>query len=55
MRDKTATLSLDGADSAYLLSGDKVRVTKSKYTTELVRVNNRSFYEIVSQKLDTGE
>lgn len=55
MRDKTATLSLDGADSADLLSGDKVRVTKSKYITELVRVQNRSFYEIVSQKLDTGE
>lgn len=55
MRDKIATLSLDGADSADLLSGDKVRITKSKYTTELVRVQNRSFYEIVSQKLDTGE
>jgi len=55
MRDKIATLSLDGADSADLLSGDKVRITKSKYTTELVRVQNRSFYEIVSQKLDTGD
>jgi len=55
MRDKTAVLSLDGADSADLLSGDKVRITKSQYRTLLVRVQNRSFYEIVSQKLDTGD
>jgi NAD+ kinase len=55
MNDKVAVLSLDGADSALLLSGDKVKVTKSKYFTDLVRVNNRSFYEIVSQKLDTND
>jgi len=48
-------LSLDGVDSLALHGGDKVRVRKSEYFTDLVRVNNRSFYEIVSQKLDAND
>jgi NAD+ kinase len=49
--EKTSYLSLDGPELAQLKSGDKVKITKSVYKTQLVRVLNRSFYEIVNQKL----
>ncbi len=51
LNEKSAYLSLDGPESAELKSGDKVKVTKSDYKTRLVRVLNRSFYEIVNHKL----
>lgn len=51
LNDKSAYLSLDGPESAELKSGDKVKIVKSDYKTQLVRVLNRSFYEIVNHKL----
>lgn len=55
LSEKAALLSLDGSESAELISGDKIKITKSEYRTQLVRVLNRSFYEIVNQKLGTRD
>ncbi len=54
LSEKSAFLSLDGPETAELISGDRVKITKSEYKTRLVRVLNRSFYEIVNQKLGAG-
>jgi len=48
---KTAYLSVDGGKAFKLFSGDMVEVTKSKHHTHLIRLSNRSFYEVVNQKL----
>ena len=52
---KTVFLSLDGAESMELSDGDVIKISKSEYKTKLVRVLNRSFYEIVNQKLSSSE
>ncbi len=51
LHGKTAFLSLDGTESIKLSGGDSIKITKSDHKTKLVRVLNRSFYEIVNQKL----
>lgn len=48
---KTAYVSIDGEDPVYLQSGDRILVTKSPVVTELIKLNDRSFYEKVSKKL----
>jgi NAD+ kinase len=48
---KTAYLSVDGGKAFKLFSGDTVEVTRSKHQTRLIRLSDRSFYEIVNQKL----
>jgi NAD+ kinase len=50
---RAASLYIDGDRSVDLTCGDRIHITKSKYTTKLVRVINRSFYEIVNKKLNT--
>jgi NAD+ kinase len=51
LRDKAAFLSVDGADSAVLMQEDVITVTRSTYCAVLVRVLNKSFYDIISLKL----
>ena len=48
---RAANLSIDGSVEMKLSYGDLVRVKKSQYSTKLVRVLNRSFYEVVNRKL----
>ena len=48
---KSAYLSVDGSASVSLESGDIICVKKSAHVTKLVRVSDRSFYKIVSEKL----
>lgn len=48
---RAANLSIDGSVEVELSRGDLVKVKKSKYTTKLVRILNRSFYEVVNRKL----
>ena len=48
---KTAFLSVDGVNSLELHSGDIVKASKSAYVVELIRVKDRNFYDIVSEKL----
>ena len=44
-------LSVDGGKAVRLASGDKVEITRSVRTTTLIRLSERSFYQIMRQKL----
>lgn len=48
---KTTYLSVDGGKAFRLNSGDIVEIRESRSKTQLVRVTNRTFYEILNQKL----
>ena len=48
---KNAFLSVDGGRAVRLNTGDSVTITKSRYVTKLVRLNDRSFFDIVKNKL----
>lgn len=47
---KSAFLSVDGGRAFRLNTGDRVVVTRSSYSTQLVRLSDRSFFEIVKNK-----
>lgn len=44
-------LSVDGGKAVRLVSGDKVEIVRSARTTTLIRLSERSFYQIMRQKL----
>lgn len=48
---RNAYLSVDGGRAVRLNSGDEVHVKISDYKTRLVRLTNRTFYELINQKL----
>lgn len=48
---KTAYLSVDGGKAFRLRGGDSLYVRRAEAKTRLIRLTNRSFYEIVTQKL----
>ncbi len=48
---KNAFLSVDGGRAVRLNTGDTITITRSRYVTKLVRLNNRSFFDIVKNKL----
>lgn len=47
-------LSVDGGKAVRLSGGDRVEIQRSEYTTKLVQLGNRSFYQVVHQKLGGG-
>lgn len=51
---KSAHLSVDGGRAFKLCSSDVVEVRRSKCVTQVVRLTQRSFYEIINQKLGSG-
>lgn len=51
---KFVYLSVDGGKAFSLKNGDKVRVSKSRHTTRLVRLSKKSFCEILDKKFGTG-
>lgn len=48
---RRAFLTADGREFCQLESGDRIETRRSKYETKLVRVSDRSYYEIISEKL----
>ena len=48
---RNAYLSVDGGKSLRLNAGDTVRICKSRLTTKLVRLKDRSFYDVLNAKL----
>lgn len=48
---KNAFLSVDGGRAFRLNSGDRVCVERSQHKTRLVKLNGKSFFEILNQKL----
>ena len=51
---KFVYLSVDGGKAFSLKNGDKVRVSKSRHTTKLVRLSKKSFCESLDKKFGTG-
>jgi NAD+ kinase len=51
---KFVYLSVDGGKAFSLKNGDKVRVSKSRHTTKLVRLSKKSFCEILDKKFGAG-
>lgn len=48
---KNAFLSVDGGRAFRLSTGDIIRVRRSKYVTKLIRLCDKSFFEIIYKKL----
>lgn len=44
-------LSVDGGKALRLSGGDRIEICRSEHTTRLVRLSDRSFYQIIRQKL----
>ena len=44
-------LSVDGGKAVRLSGGDRVEIARSVHTTKLVHLTNRSFYQVINQKL----
>ena len=51
---RNAFLSVDGGKALKLNMGDKVTVKKSELQTQLVRLKDRSFYDVVNMKFKNG-
>jgi NAD+ kinase len=53
--NRTVYLSSDGGKAFLLREGDRVVVRRSKYTTELLKLKDRSFYETLREKMTDRE
>lgn len=51
---KQVYLSVDGGKAFALKSGDRVRIARSRYETELLRLSDKSIYEILRTKMTGG-
>ena len=51
---KQVYLSVDGGKAFSLRQGDKVRICRSRYETELLRLTDKSIYEILRTKMTGG-
>ncbi len=52
---KTVYLSADGGKAFLVKEGDRIVVRRSKYTTELIKLKDRSFYETLRMKMADRE
>ncbi len=46
-----ALVTLDGKDMEKIKIGDEVTVTRSEYYTDIVKIKNQSFYDVLTKKL----
>ena len=51
---RNAYLSVDGGKALKINMGDKITIRKSHLTTQLLRIKNRSFYDVVNMKFKKG-
>ena len=51
---RNAYLSVDGGKALKINMGDKITIRKSHLTTQLLRLKNRSFYDVVNMKFKKG-
>ena len=51
IRDENTYLTLDGNTNVHLLINDFVRIKRSQYTTDLIRIKSTRFYNTVYNKL----
>jgi len=50
-RSADVTLLMDGKSILNLKDGDRITVTRSKYTTSIIKTNDLGFYDILRQKM----
>ena len=53
-RNKQIFLSVDGGKAFVLHNEDRVRITRSQYETELLRLTDKSVYQILHKKMTGG-
>ena len=46
-----ALVMLDGKEQEKIKVGDEVIITQSAYSTQIVKIKNQSFYDVLTQKL----
>jgi NAD+ kinase len=51
---RNAFLSVDGGKAYKLNMGDTATIRKSEYATRLIRLKDRSFYDVVNTKFKNG-
>ncbi len=51
---RNAYLSVDGGKALRINAGDVISIRKSNLTTRLIRLKNRSFYDVVNVKIKNG-
>ncbi len=51
---RNAYLSVDGGKALRMNIGDVATIRKSKLETKLIRLNDRSFYDVVNAKFKKG-
>ena len=51
LKNKDAYLSVDGRNTFPLQEGDRVRVRRAELATKVIKLNDRSFFEILNSKL----
>ena len=51
---KQVYLSVDGGKAFSLRYGDQVRISRSRYSTDLMRLTDKSIYEILGNKMTGG-
>lgn len=54
VREKNLFLTIDGRTNYELLRGETVRITKSDKVTRLITLRERSFYNVLRQKMTNG-
>ena len=54
-RNKQIFLSVDGGKALRMNIGDVARISKSEFVTKLVRLKDRSFYDVVNMKFKTAK
>ncbi len=51
---RNAYLSVDGGKALKINMGDQITIRKSRLSTQLLRLKNRSFYDVVNMKFKNG-
>jgi NAD+ kinase len=52
---QTAMLQIDGENSCPILEGDEIHVTASERSVSFIKLSNRTFYQILRNKLHLGK
>ncbi len=52
--EETAVATFDGAQSVDLITGDRVEIMQAKETTKLIKINKKSFVEIMRKKMQSN-
>lgn len=54
-QEKEVTVTLDGQEAGGLRAGEHITIKRSNYTTKLVKMDDRTFFEVLRTKLGTVE